>query len=275
VQSEAPDAPPGRGGVITVRDVYAFDPLPDRLVENRDRVLGVQANLWTEHVRTEQRAGYMIWPRAAALAEVAWSTPDRRDFEDFSARLARHLPRLDELGLPFAREPQALTGTPLSAPSNPLRREDRQLELCQAAIELILEDDAPLQGPREAYRLDIMKRCWLWRDAPLGDAAGVRASVGQLPFNFEIGDLLDDVEVLVPEDGRPVMTVRQGGCEGPLLAALDLAPALDNPAATILPVTPLAKGASRPAQADLCIQFQHSTLDPFWALDWVELVSEP
>jgi hexosaminidase len=274
VQSEDPAAPPGRGGVITTRDIYAFDPLPERLEDNRDRVLGVQANLWTEHVRTEDRAAYMTWPRAAALAEVAWSAPERRDFDDFSARLASHLPRLEELGIPFARDPQALTGASPPGPDNPLRREDRQLELCQAAIELVLEDDAPLTGPREAYRVDIMKPCWLWRDAPLAGIAKVRASVGQLPFNFEIGDLLDEVQVLVPPDGRAVMTVRRNDCDGPLLASLDLAPALDNPAATELPATRVAGGPETPPRADLCIQFQRPDLDPFWVIDWIELVPE-
>lgn len=66
--------PPGRGPVVSIEDVYHFDPAPAALTDaQRQHVIGVQANLWTEHVRTEDRAEYMIFPRAAALAEVGWS----------------------------------------------------------------------------------------------------------------------------------------------------------------------------------------------------------
>ncbi len=273
VQNDLPDAPPGRGGVITVKTVYDFDPLPPELADNREFVLGVQANLWTEHIRTEERAAYMTWPRAVALAEVGWTSPDLGDWNGFATRLDRHLPRLAALGVPHADDVQSLTG---QAPARDLparRREDRELELCQAAIELVLEDDAPLDAEREAYRVDILKPCWIWRDAPLGSVASLRASVGQLPFNFEIGDAIDSAEILPPETPEGEMTVRLGACDGPLLAVLPLAPAVDNPAATVLPWASL--GGDPPATGDLCIQFRRPSLDPFWVLDWIELAPAP
>ena len=86
-QGGGPDEPPGRGRIVSLEEVYRFEPLPGALGRAPQHVLGLQANLWTEHVRTEERAAYMTWPRAAALAETGWSDPARRDFADFLKRL--------------------------------------------------------------------------------------------------------------------------------------------------------------------------------------------
>lgn len=50
-------------------------------------ILGVQGNLWCEHVPTAEHAEHMIWPRLLAIAEVGWSAPERKDFDDFHARV--------------------------------------------------------------------------------------------------------------------------------------------------------------------------------------------
>ena len=92
--------PPGRGQVITLGDVLAFDPMPAGLTpDQRRHILGVQANLWTEHTRTEARAAWMTFPRAAALAEIAWSAPARRDAATFARALVPQLDRMAPLGL--------------------------------------------------------------------------------------------------------------------------------------------------------------------------------
>jgi hexosaminidase len=86
-QSDSEDEPPGRGETIGWQDFYNFDPAPPSLtVAQRKHILGVQANLWTEHVRTTDYADRMIWPRAAILAEIGWSNP-RKDWASFSNRL--------------------------------------------------------------------------------------------------------------------------------------------------------------------------------------------
>jgi hexosaminidase len=85
-QATGPGEPPGRGEVVSLERVYRFDPLPGPLAAAAGHVLGVQANLWTEHVRTEEWAAYMTWPRAAALAEIGWSPAGQRDFADFERR---------------------------------------------------------------------------------------------------------------------------------------------------------------------------------------------
>jgi len=102
-QAATPAEPPGRDAVITLADVYAFDPAPPTLTADQQaHILGLQGNLWTEHIRTEDRAAWMAFPRAVAVAEVGWSPARSRDFHGFVARLAPQLDRLDTLGLAAA-----------------------------------------------------------------------------------------------------------------------------------------------------------------------------
>ncbi len=75
LQTDAPDEPPGRPAMVTLRQVYDFEPVPAALpAALHHHILGVQANLWTEHTRTFERLQHHMFPRLAALAERAWST---------------------------------------------------------------------------------------------------------------------------------------------------------------------------------------------------------
>ena len=70
----AGDLSPGRSDTLSLEMVYNFQPMPASIPEEqRKHILGLQANLWTEMMRTEERVTYMAFPRIAALAEVAWS----------------------------------------------------------------------------------------------------------------------------------------------------------------------------------------------------------
>ena len=86
---------------ISVEQAYDFEPVPAGLpAELEDRIIGAQCQLWTEYVPTPQHAEYMYFPRACALAEVAWS-PRERSWEDFEQRLRLHTGRLDALGVNY------------------------------------------------------------------------------------------------------------------------------------------------------------------------------
>ena len=110
IQRDHPDEPQGQPGeVVTVEDVYAFDPLAsgagERLPvadpfapgEPQPGVLGAQAQLWTEFLPTPEQVRYAAYPRLCAFAEAAWSTGPR-DYADFRVRLARQAPLLGRLG---------------------------------------------------------------------------------------------------------------------------------------------------------------------------------
>ncbi|NSC21958.1 beta-N-acetylhexosaminidase [Streptomyces albus subsp. chlorinus] len=91
------------GYVASLADVYGFEPVPAQLVRHgrAERVLGIQANMWTECAENAQRVDYQVFPRLAAVAEVAWSGPGK-PYAPFAERLERaHLPRLDALGVAY------------------------------------------------------------------------------------------------------------------------------------------------------------------------------
>ncbi|MBR7838490.1 beta-N-acetylhexosaminidase, partial [Actinospica durhamensis] len=104
-----PQAQPGQ--VITLEDAYRFDalgipgtgerlPVADPFADGAARtpgVLGTQAQFWSEFLPTPAHVRYVAYPRLCAFAEAAWSTGPR-DYDDFRARLAHHLPRLTRLG---------------------------------------------------------------------------------------------------------------------------------------------------------------------------------
>ncbi len=99
-QSQDPDRP-GYMGVITLETIYDFEPTPAELSPNEARhVLGVEGNVWTEHI-VQDRVDWMTFPRLAALAEVAWSPRNRRNWPDFVQRLGAHNERLDGLGVTY------------------------------------------------------------------------------------------------------------------------------------------------------------------------------
>jgi hexosaminidase len=84
------------GGFIPIEKVYALDPAPDSLsVEARKHILGTQANLWSEYLTTESMVEYHALPRMSALAEVQWTQPEKKKFEDFIQRLSGFTQLLD------------------------------------------------------------------------------------------------------------------------------------------------------------------------------------
>lgn len=88
----------------SVEKIYGFEPMPTGLTKEQERhVLGAQANNWDCPVKQIE---FRIFPKVIALAEVTWSPKSGLDYADFSARLARHYPRLDALKIAFERDPR-------------------------------------------------------------------------------------------------------------------------------------------------------------------------
>ncbi len=90
---------------LMLDQVYAFEPVPAEIpAEKLKHVLGAGGNLWTEFVRDWTHAQYMIFPRACAMAEVTWSDPKLKNWDDFKTRLSVHLQRLKAQGVDY-RQP--------------------------------------------------------------------------------------------------------------------------------------------------------------------------
>ena len=98
-QGDPQHEPLAIGGMLPLEKVYAYEPVPKELTAAEARhVLGAQGNLWTEYMPNFRQVEYMTLPRAAALAEVAWSPREARNLEGFKARLAGMLGRYRAMG---------------------------------------------------------------------------------------------------------------------------------------------------------------------------------
>ncbi len=101
-QSKDESEPLGIGGFLPIERVYEFEPVPEQLSKKEARhILGAQAQLWTEYIKTPEHLQYMAFPRGCAIAEVVWTPKERRGFEEFMKRLPAHLERLGAMGVNY------------------------------------------------------------------------------------------------------------------------------------------------------------------------------
>lgn len=89
---------------LPIDTVYAFNPVPDTLTpEQAKHILGVQANVWTEYMPTYSYVQYKVLPRLAAMSEVQWTDPSKKDFSDFKNRLNQFKNQYDAEGYNYAK----------------------------------------------------------------------------------------------------------------------------------------------------------------------------
>lgn len=92
------------GGFINVMKVYSYEPLPASLTpEQQKHILGCQANVWCEYMPEERIRQYQMLPRLAALSEVQWTMPERKNYKDFLKRLPKMLSIYDHCGYNYAK----------------------------------------------------------------------------------------------------------------------------------------------------------------------------
>jgi len=339
-QSDLHDEPPGRPDVESLKDVYDYNPVPgDATAAEAKHILGVQANLWAEYMPTFARVQHAVFPRVAALAEIAWSPASTHDWDGFLQRMPPELARYRALGIEYADSAFApafalsggtkgaievalsnqadfgtiryttdgaapnVTSTPYSKPlsfppDKPTRlraatfaangfelaaprtqmvdaaalltRNSDRLETCgKPSIVLRLEDDRPLDGPRPVYRLDIANMCWQWKDAPLDGVKRIALTVGNLPWNFALWK--DDASVVTRPKQTPAgeFQIHLDSCDGPLLAALPLAEAVQTKLQTTLTAgIPASRG-----HHTLCAFATGDPRNGLWAIAKMELLT--
>jgi len=100
--------PLAMGNFLPLDVVYNYNPRPAALTPDQQKyILGVQANMWTEYVATDNKLEYMLFPRVAALAEVGWTKPENKDYKSFSEnRLPEFLKNMETSGINY-RIPEA------------------------------------------------------------------------------------------------------------------------------------------------------------------------
>ncbi|WP_353140552.1 family 20 glycosylhydrolase [Pseudopedobacter sp.] len=90
--------------ILPIQKVYSYEPIPDELnASERKYIKGVQSNVWTEHIHSEDAVQYMMYPRVAAVAEVAWTSPRLKNWEDFSSRVEYEFANYEKSGTNYAR----------------------------------------------------------------------------------------------------------------------------------------------------------------------------
>ncbi|HWA30985.1 MAG TPA: family 20 glycosylhydrolase [Rhizomicrobium sp.] len=270
-QAEGPGEPSGRAQIETLGDVYAFDPEPASLSdEQRQHIIGVQANIWTEHIREQDNVDYAAFPRAAALAELGWSPALDHDWSDFRTRMPAELARYTAMDLPHADHLLPAGAHDAPRPVDPFTRDSHELDLCKRSIALSIEGPAPLSGKRPVFLTDVLDPCWIWRKVDLTGVAGVGVSAGELPFNFQIGKDIEKVAKRPAATPDGEFEVHLDTCDGARIADLPMPhPGPDTALSTV-------QGALAPQSGvhDLCFVFTRPTLDPYWALHTVTLVPE-
>lgn len=148
-------------------------------------------------------------------------------------------------------------------------RNSHQLELCGDGINLSLEDDAPVNGPRAVFAVNLMNACWVWKGADLSKPVKLSARIGQVPFNFQIGADREKIPLRAPATPDGELEVRLDGCAGERIAAVPLGAAARGPGlATVSGVLPRRDGVH-----DLCLSFTARGVEPTLVIDQVTLTA--
>ncbi|MFM6954136.1 MAG: beta-N-acetylhexosaminidase, partial [Sphingobacteriaceae bacterium] len=108
-QGKSNQEPLSIGGYTPLEQVYNYNPTPSNLTPAQQaRIVGVQANMWTEYMTNPAKVEYMLLPRIYALSEIAWTNPERKDWINFVTQaVPEHLAKLDQTTINY-RVPTAI-----------------------------------------------------------------------------------------------------------------------------------------------------------------------
>jgi hexosaminidase len=121
-QSLYPDEPLAGGGYLPLKKIYEYEPLPPELNASQTKyIIGVQANVWSEYMDSEEKAEYMIFPRLMALAETGWSLKKNKNYNNFLTRLRRQSGLLKKLNIHAAEVFDEITYTVTKDPDGKSR----------------------------------------------------------------------------------------------------------------------------------------------------------
>jgi hexosaminidase len=93
-------------GYIEVEKAYNWDPVSEIAGASEHNILGLEAALWTETIRTIPDIEYMTFPRLPGYAEIGWSQQSKRNWEEYRIRLSEHGKRWAAMGINFYKSPQ-------------------------------------------------------------------------------------------------------------------------------------------------------------------------
>jgi hexosaminidase len=258
LQYSAHDEPTGRPSLVTLEDVYRFEPVPRELnAAQAAHVLGAEAALWSEYLTDDERVEHAAFPRMAALAEVLWSS-SQRDWASFQARLPAQLARYSRAGVAYARVPE-------QARTNPLERNSDELKACADGLSLRIQGDPDGKQAGPVYRVDLMNPCWIFPQVDLGRVASVSVQAGHIPYYYALWHDEGKVVTRASASGVDELQVRLDDCNGPVFTVVPLRVAHPEQETIAVPVA----GAG---VHDVCVAFATRARDPLWLVDFVRLV---
>ena len=132
------------GGYTPLKEVYGYEPLPRELSSDQHKYIkGIQGNVWTEYLKSGRDVEYNVFPRAIALAEIAWTTSKTKNYNHFLQRLRKHKRMLTALQVNYADVFDEVTYN--------IARSDNRIELSlestlpDAIIKYTLDSSDPLK----------------------------------------------------------------------------------------------------------------------------------
>lgn len=92
-------------GYTEVNEAYSWE--PTTLVEgiSRENIFGIEAPLWSETTETAEDIDYLVFPRLQGHAEISWTAPNSRNWEEYKQRIANHGERMTIMGINFYKSP--------------------------------------------------------------------------------------------------------------------------------------------------------------------------
>jgi len=88
-------------GYIEVDHGYNWNPATMVEGVTKENIIGIEAPLWSETVTNIDEVEYMVFPRLPGYAEIGWTAPAERNWDEYKTRLAKHGQRFDALGIDY------------------------------------------------------------------------------------------------------------------------------------------------------------------------------
>lgn len=188
LQSDRSDEPPGRIAIQTLADVYKYEPMPVGIdAAKAKHVLGAQGNAWSEYLVTPFQVQHMLFPRAAAIAEITWSAKEKRDFPSFLGRLDPQIQRWRRSGMEVADSAFAVGFQLEGTRGDALRANQVKVALATQApygtIRYTLDGKAPT-AKSPAYKAPLTLKPGVTVRAAAFDARGFATAI---PRSFDTG----------------------------------------------------------------------------------------
>lgn len=142
-QSLYKEEPLAAGGFTPLQKVYGYEPLAAGTDTLQTKYLaGVEGQAWSEYFTSEAKAVYMIFPRALALAELAWTPKAQRNYNDFLQRLRSQKEGMQMAGLHYPAHVDDITFNATTLQNNTVQM-SLQTSLPGAAIRYTTNNSVP------------------------------------------------------------------------------------------------------------------------------------